>query len=46
MVQYIFQALGINDLMIPLFDGEALESFLLTVEKIETEWRASHGIEN
>ena len=43
IVRYVFQALDIEDLMIPLFDGGDLADFLRIVEEREAEWQASKG---
>lgn len=42
-VRYVFQALGIEELMVPLFDGEDLRRFLDVVRTRESEWQASRN---
>ena len=38
VINYVFRALGIDDIMIPLFDGEDLKRFLEMVEELEREF--------
>ena len=40
LINYVFRALSIDDLAVPLFDESDFESFLEIVETREAEWRA------